>query len=276
MSPSDEIVRSRANPLFKRLRALKERGVSRDDDVCLLEGPRLIEEALDADVVVVEAAALPEIEDRPLGSGILAALRQRGVPVRRMTRSLLESLSEAESPQGIVALARPPGPREEPMYEGLPLILLAVGIQNPGNLGGLLRTAEASGATGACLVEGCADPFSWKALRGAMGSAFRLPLTRAVTAAAALDRLDERGVRVVATAADGENRYDEVDLTGPVAVAVGNEGAGLPVDVARRAALRVRIPLAPPVESLNVGVAAGLVLFEAARQRGFSERAGGR
>jgi TrmH family RNA methyltransferase len=276
MSPAHEVVRSRSNPLFKRLRALRERGVSRGGDVCLLEGPRLIAEALAADMALFEAAAVPGIEERPPAQAVLATLRERGVPVRLMTRGLLESLSEAETPQGLVALARPPGFAEERLYDSVPLILLAVGIQDPGNLGGLLRTAEASGATGAWPVDGCAHPFSWKALRGSMGSAFRVPLARPVPAPEALDRLDEHGVRVIATAADGESRYDEVDLEGPVALAVGSEGAGLPAHVTRRAALRVRVPLAPPVESLNVGVAAGLVLFEAARQRGFPRRAGGR
>jgi TrmH family RNA methyltransferase len=276
MPPAEETVRSRANPLFKRLRALRERAVTREGEVCLLEGPRLIGEALAAGVVLLETAAVPGVEDRPAARAVLATLRERGVPVRRMTRGLVQSLSEAETPQGLVALARPPGFVEEHLYDGVPLILLAVGIQDPGNLGGLLRTAEASGATGAWLVDGCAHPFSWKALRGSMGSAFRLPLVRAATAPEAMDRLDEHGVRVIATATDGESRYDEVDLVGPVALAVGSEGAGLPAHVTRRAALRVRIPLTPPVESLNVGVAAGLVLFEAARQRGFPGRAGGR
>jgi TrmH family RNA methyltransferase len=148
-------------------------------------------------------------------------------------------------------------------------VLVAVGVQNPGNLGGILRTAEAAGATGAYLVEGCADPFSWKALRGAMGSAFRLPHVRGLSAPAALDRLEARGVAVLATAADGETRYDEADLASPVALVLGGEGRGLPETIARRASARLRIPMAPGVESLNVGVAAGLVLFEAARQRRF-------
>jgi TrmH family RNA methyltransferase len=146
---------------------------------------------------------------------------------------------------------------------------VAAGVQNPGNLGGLLRTAEAAGATGAILTAGCADPLSWKALRGSMGSAFRLPHLRGLAIGDALSALEARGIAVLATAADGERRYDEADLRGPVALVVGSEGAGLPAAVCRRAAARLRVPLAGPVESLNVGVAAALVLFEAARQRGF-------
>ena len=260
MSPADEIVRSRANPLFKRLRALRDRGVSGDGAICLLEGPRLIAEALEADVAVVEAAAAPELEGRPPVRAVLATLRERGVPVRPMSRALLESLSEADTPQGLVALARVPTFAEERLYDRIPLVLLAVGIQDPGNLGGLLRTAEAAGATGAWLAEGCAHPFSWKALRGSMGSAFRLPLARTTSAAEALDRLDAHGVRVIATAADGESRYDAVDLKGPVALAVGNEGAGLPPEF-RAFGQTVKIRQSADVDSYNLAVSAAIAMY---------------
>jgi TrmH family RNA methyltransferase len=143
-------------------------------------------------------------------------------------------------------------------------------VQNPGNLGGLLRTAEAAGATGALLAAGTADPFSWKALRGSMGSAFRLPLRAGLSTEEALDAALARGLAVFATAAGGERRYDEADLRGPTALVVGSEGRGLSPAALRRAAARLRVPRAFPVESLNVGVAAALVLFEAARQRGFA------
>jgi TrmH family RNA methyltransferase len=264
MAAGGEVVRSRANPLFRRLRALKERGGGRD--LCLLEGPKLVEEALAARIEIAETVVAPEVEASPRGAAVLLALRERGVPVRRLHGGLVASLSEAETSQGLLALARRPTFEEASLFGGTPLIVVAVGVQNPGNLGGLLRTAEAAGATGAYLAEGCADPFSWKALRGSMGSAFRLPHVRVRSAEAILDRLEARGVAVLATAADGERSYDDVDLTGPVALIFGSEGAGLPSPLARRVA-RLRVPLVSPVESLNVGVAAGVLLFEAARQR---------
>jgi TrmH family RNA methyltransferase len=271
MIPDEEIVRSRTNPLFKRLRALKS-GTRRGGELCLLEGPRLVDEALASGVAIAEAAASPRAEARAATAATLATLRERAVPVRRLTESLLASLSETETTQGLVALARRPAFDEERLYDGTPLVLVAMGIQDPGNLGGLLRTAEAAGATGAYLTEGSADPLSWKALRGSMGSALRLPQVWGLPAAAVLDRLGERGIPALAATVDGETRYDSVDLATPVALLVGPEGAGLPESVARRASARLRIPLASSVESLNVGVAAGLLLFEAARQRGFPTR----
>jgi TrmH family RNA methyltransferase len=276
MTPEEETVRSRANPYFKRLRALKERGAGPEGELCLLEGSKLVDEALAAGVVITEVAASPRAEMRPAAAATLGALRARRIPVRRMAEGLLASLSEAATTQGLVALAQRPVFEEDRLYHGTPLILVAVGIQDPGNLGGLLRTAEAAGATGAYLTEGCADPFSWKALRGSMGSAFRLPHVRGLSAPAVLDRLAERAVPALATSTDGETRYDDVDLAAPAALIFGTEGAGLADDIVRRAAARLRVPLVEEVESLNVGVAAGLLLFEAARQRGFPRRREGR
>lgn len=267
--PAEEIIRSRANPLFRRLRALKQRGP--EAETCLIEGPKLVLDALAAGVVLIEAGASARAETTPVGACALAALEGAAVPLRRLAPDLLRSLSEAETSQGLVALARRPSFDESSLFRATPLVLLAHAVQNPGNLGALLRTAEAAGATGAYLTAGSADPLSWKALRGSMGSAFRLPHVYGLPLEEALDRLAARGIPVMATAADGERVYDEANLRGPVAILVGTEGTGLPSPVLRRAAARLRVPLRPPVESLNVGVAAALVLFEAARQRSRDE-----
>ncbi len=263
--PAEETLRSRANPLYKRLRALKEKGPA--SGLCLIEGPKLAGEAMAAGIEIVELAAAPRIGASPAGAALLASLQARGVPVRRMAAELVASLSELDTSQGLIAVARRPVFTLEAVLRGTPLVLVVDGVQDPGNLGALLRSAEAAGATGALLGAGCADSFSWKALRGSMGSAFRLPHLGGLALEAVLDTLAGRGVRVLATAADGERRYDEADLRGPVAIVVGREGRGLPPSVQRRADARLRIPLSAPVESLNVAVAAALVLFEAARQR---------
>jgi RNA methyltransferase, TrmH family len=252
MKPADPVVKSRSNPLVARLRALKARA---DADLALVEGPKLLAEAVAAGIEIVEVAAAPDASVPPVP-----------VPVRRVAADVLASLSEMETSQGVLAIARRPPFDEEALYRGVPLVLVAAGVQNPGNLGGLLRTAEAAGASGAYLADGCADPFSWKALRGSMGSAFRLPHVRRLPLDEALRRLAARGVTIAAAAASG-TACDTADLRGPLAFVLGPEGAGLPADVIARAGLRVAVPMRAPVESLNVGVAAGVLLFEAARQR---------
>ena len=267
---ADETVRSRANPLYKRLRALKDRSAA--SGLCLIEGPKLAQEAMAAGVALLEAAVSPRLEATPAGASALQALHAHSVPVRRMAAELIASLSEAETSQGLIALAKRPRFELEQVLRGTPLVLVLDGVQNPGNLGAMLRSAEAAGATGALMGAGCADPLSWKALRGSMGSAFRLPHVAGLAMGDVLDMLAARGIRVLATASDGERCYHEVDLRGPVAIVMGREGTGLAPAAKQRAVARLRIPLAAPVESLNVGVAAALVLFEAARQRGFAER----
>jgi len=263
---AETTIRSRANPLVKRLRALKERGAG--GDLALLEGFTLVEEALAAGVGVVEAALTPRAAQTPRGRALVAALAGRGTPVRRVDEAVLASLSEAETSQGLVALARRPWFDEEALFAGEPLVIVAAGLQNPGNVGALLRAAEAAGATGAYLTAGTADPLSWKALRGAMGSAFRLPHARGLRPAEVLERLRARGVTSLAAVAEKGQRYDRVDLRRPVAFVLGNEGGGLARDLVAGADGRITIPMAGRAESLNVAVAAGVLLFEAARQRG--------
>jgi TrmH family RNA methyltransferase len=262
-----DAVSSRRNPLVKRLRALKARAARADPELALLEGVTLIEEALLSGVHLAEVVASPRAARDMRSGALLDRLRQEAVPVSSVDDALLASLSELETSQGLLALARRPSFDEERMFTGLPLVLVAVGIQNPGNLGGLLRTAEAAGATGVFLTEGTADPFSWKALRGSMGSAFRLPHVGPLPAQEALARLKARRVRVLAAAADAQVAYDRADLRGPVAILLGSEGSGLPEALVAEADQRVSVPMRGAVESLNVGVAAGILLFEAVRQR---------
>lgn len=265
MPAAPELIRSRSNRLVRRLRALKERG--EHEGLALLEGPKLIAEAARSGIPIVEVAASPRWTRDARGARAARELEARGTPIRWLSDEVLESLSELEVSQGVLALARRPQFDEARLYGRSALLLVLVGIQNPGNLGGLLRTAEAAGASGAYLTDGTADPFSWKALRGSMGSAFRLPHLAGLRGEEVLARLRARSVAAIAAVAGAPTRYDQLDLRGPVAFLVGNEGAGLPEQVAQAADARVSIPMHGAAESLNVGVAAGVMLFEAARQR---------
>jgi TrmH family RNA methyltransferase len=264
MAASQEVIRSSRHPLVRQLRRLMG---SAAGELCLIEGPKLLEEALAAGILVVEAAAVPGLEGSERGRRLLLSLANKHVPVRRVEEGVLSSLSEVETSQGVLALARRPAFGEEQLFRGRALLMVAVGVQNPGNLGGLLRTAEAAGATGAYLTAGTADPFSWKALRGSMGSAFRLPHVRGLPPREALLQMRARGLTLIAASPEGGTRYDQADLTRPLALLLGSEGRGLDPELAALADERLAIPMGGGVESLNVGVAAGILLFEAARQR---------
>jgi len=258
---TSDLIRSRSNPLVKRLFALKGQAPG---DLLLVEGTKLVEEALAASVEIVEAAASPRFLRHARGRALAATLEARA-PLRVVDDALLAALSEVESSQGLVAIARRPR-FEEAALRAAATLLVAVGVQDPGNVGALLRAAEAAGAGGALLAGGCADPFSWKALRGSMGSAFRLPHRRLRSTAEALEAARAGGGRLVGATLDGEP-YDRADLDEPLALVVGAEGSGLPAEVGAALDARVAIPMAGRVESLNVSVAAGVLLFEAARRR---------
>jgi len=261
-----ETITSRHNPLAQRLRRLLDRGP--EQGLMRLEGLTLVEEALAARLSLIEVALSKGLCESAAGPGLLRRLQDAHTPVRLFGDRLLASLSALDSDQGILAIARCPETSEDRLLGGVrPLIVVGVTLQNPGNVGALLRAAEAAGASGACLTQGSADPFSWKALRGAMGSAFRLPHLHGLDPGVVLGRLRRRGIANIAAVARGGRVEDEIDWTRPCALWLGNEASGLDEELVARADERVSIPLAPPVESLNVAVAAGVILFEAARQR---------
>jgi TrmH family RNA methyltransferase len=263
-----ERIISRQNPLVARFRDVA-RGRGPESRV-LLDGPHLVSAALDAgrplEVVAVRASA-PADGDEEL-VGLLARLEGSGVPVVAATSAVLAAMSPARTPSGIVALAVEPPPDPERLLLPPPaLVVVAVQVQDPGNVGAIIRAADAAGATGVVVTEGSADPFGWKALRGSMGSALRLPVWSHATLEGAARLARGGGLRLVAAAPRGGVSMDAIDLTGPTALLLGSEGEGLDARARAFADVHVRIPMREGVESLNVAVTAALLAYEARRQR---------
>jgi TrmH family RNA methyltransferase len=259
-------ITSRHNPLVARVRTAARGEASQ---VMLVDGIHLVGDAFAAGCRLREAAATTAAEGGELGN-LIERLRGAGVTVSTVSSSVMRALSPLRSPSPIVALADRPTHQLADLFEDRtrpPLAIVAVGIQDPGNLGAIVRVAEAAGASGVIAATGSADPFGWKALRGAMGSAFRLPVAVCGEVAAAIDQARRHGCRVVATVPRGGRSLVEADLTGPVAVLIGGEGAGLPHGVLGEADELLTVPMAPPVESLNAAITAALVAYEARRQR---------
>lgn len=256
-----ERISSRQNPLVKQFRDVAHGGVR---EAMLLDGEHLIEEALVSGIPIDVAAFAERHGNRPLAD----RLRGEGVTVVFVTDAVLSAISPVQTPSGVVGIARRPAATLEHVFAAKPpLVGMLHDVQDPGNVGAVVRAAEGCGATGVVCSERTADPFGWKALRGAMGSTFRLPVAagRPLDAAIALAR--SRGLRVFATTARGGTSLPECDLRGPAAVIFGGEGAGLPSALIDAADAQLTIPMKAPVESLNVAIAAALVLYEAARQR---------
>ena len=259
--PSPTIT-SRHNPLVARFKAAADA----DPDWMLLDGMHLVAEAADAglaiDCIAVDPARL-EGDDRARLARIAP-----GDGLIHVSRSVLEALSPVRTPTGVVALAaRPSHPSGDLMRAATALLVGAADIQDPGNLGAIIRAAEAGGATGVVATRGGADPFGWKAVRGAMGSTFRLPIVRSSSAAEMIDQAHTAGLQVVAAVGHGHTPMHDVDFSRATLVVIGSEGQGLSPAVVEAADVRVSIPMTPPVESLNVAVAAALLVYEARRQR---------
>jgi TrmH family RNA methyltransferase len=258
-------ITSRQNPIVARFRT-----VARGDrsDRLLLDGAHLIEDALAAGVPLLEAATTGDAHEV---RALAERLRKRAVPVATVTPAVMRALSPVRSSSPIVAIAearRVQGPR---VYHGTPLVVIAVDVQDPGNVGAIVRVAEAGGATGVVCAGACADPFGWKALRGSMGSALRLPILLHPNGARAIDEARGYGCRIVAAVPRGGVPLFEVDLRGPSAIVVGGEGPGLSHHDTAAADELVAIPMEVGVESLNVAVSAAVIIYEARRQRAHAE-----
>jgi TrmH family RNA methyltransferase len=195
-------------------------------------------------------------------------LLAQGVQTVAATAPVMGAISPVRSPTGIVAIARRPERDVDEFYKGTsPLVVIATDVQDPGNLGAIVRVAEAGGASSVIAAGASADPFSWKALRGSMGSALRLPVERVADAESAVAEARKRGCRIVATVPRGGKSLYESTLKGKNAILIGGEGPGLSESLIASADERITIPMASPVESLNAATTAAVIVFEARRQR---------
>lgn len=294
-------ITSRDNRWLKEFRQALRGGLPTDSGFVGVEGVRLVEEALRSGCQI-EAVLFSESGERHHGR--LAPLIDRpeiAFPVLRTTDRLFEGIADTEHPQGVAALVQPRPATLDDLLRApkacAPLIVVLVGVQDPGNVGTIIRTAAAFGASGAASTASgqsrTANPFSPKALRASAGAALHLPILAGMSLPILLTQFRIAGVRTVATSAHEEGTSSvaegatpeldaqehapttaqpvmapwEVDWCEPIAVLVGNEGAGLPEDVERTADARIRIPMASGVESLNAAAAAAVLFYEAARQR---------
>ena len=295
-SSGSDLIQSRDNKWLKMFRAASRGGGPESGEPIGVEGPKLVKEALQAGLQT-EALLVSEAGERELERILRAASQtEAGITrsrILRTTDKLFAGVAGTETPQGIAALFRQPEWTFEDVLRGtaMPdgsrrsdaaLIVVLAGVQDPGNVGTILRSAEAFGATGAIAARGTADPWSPKAVRASAGSALRLPLLRGIAAPIAIAQLRMAQVAVLAATQAHEKSSEEdyrseksrsqtaqftADLRGPCAIFIGSEGHGLPPEVESSADARISIPMSDAIESLNAAVAASVLLYEAARQR---------
>jgi TrmH family RNA methyltransferase len=288
-----ERITSRQNAVVKRFRDLarasrlaapvggaEHHGQGGHAGEILLDGEHLVREALACDVPVEIAA----FSDRQIANvlsplaRLAKAVRQHGGRSLIVTDQVLAAMSPVQHPSGVVAIARARAADVRVVFQAthaagphIPLVLVLAGLQDPGNVGAIVRTAAAFGAAGVVAVEGAANPFSWKALRGAMGGTFRLPIAARGTMAEVVSAAHAEHLSLAAAVPRGGTPLPRLDLRRPTALVLGGEGSGVSQTALSAADETVTIPMREPVESLNVAVAASLILYEAARQASVAE-----
>ena len=287
------ILTSRDNRWLKEFRLALRGGLPTESGCVGVEGARLVEEALQSGCRI-EAVLFSEAGERYRER--LAPLINRpeiAFPVLRTTDRLFEGIADTEHPQGLAALVKPRAATLDDLLRTppgacSPLLAVLAGVQDPGNVGTILRTAAAFGATGAVTAasgqSGTAGPYSPKALRASAGAALHLPILAGMSLPILLAQLKVENIRTLASSVHEPDRSQpdaqsaplapwQVDWCQPVALLIGNEGAGLPEEIERAADARIRIPMTGGVESLNAAAAAAILFYEAARQRNSSPRA---
>lgn len=259
------VLSSTANPRIKAVRALRRAPERRSRGLCLLEGVRLLETALEAGAWVQEAFVVPELVATPRGGALVQALMNRGVPVTPVTERVLAHMSDTQTPQGVVAVA---AMQEAALdaFAGSTALVIADGISDPGNMGTLLRTAAATGAA-VWSRAGSVDLYEPKALRASMGALFLALHRQGLTPEEMVAAARELGLALVVADARGPLPYTEADWRRPFALVVGSEAHGVSPAFLKTAAQVVHLPMRPGVESLNAAVTAAVLLFEALRQR---------
>ncbi|HKV40466.1 MAG TPA: RNA methyltransferase [Blastocatellia bacterium] len=269
-----EKISSRQNPLVKRFRKVRAGG---EPHLILIEGIRLLEEALAVRAHFETVAFTTELESSDRGVALQDALRR--VPCRgaQLSKQVMDYIAGTESPQGVAAIvSRPHFTLNDIFAESPQLIVVADALQDPGNLGTIVRTAEAAGATGLITTPGAVSPYNSKAVRASMGSALRFPiathvkwseahaLARALNVKTVIARIPRAGPKKSGLASE---LYTKADFALPVAIVLGNEGGGVSEEIIAAADMLVHIPMAAGVDSLNVAAAGSVLLYEATRQR---------
>jgi TrmH family RNA methyltransferase len=260
----------RNHALMRRLRALRRDGsLRRSEGLFLAEGVHLAQQALRSGAEIEAFFVAPRLNSAAGGPELLAAIDESGAPCHETEDATLEAAQDARSPQPVACLVRRrvwPGDEIERLLTTGSLAIILEGIQDPGNVGALLRSADAAGCEVGVVTGASADPYHPRAVRATMGSIFRLPVIEQA-GEPAVERLRRLGYRLIGATPRGGEDYSLADLRGKLALVLGSEGSGISTSLRSRLAQTLTIPLRPGVESLSVGAAGAVLMFEIARQR---------
>lgn len=265
-----EIITSSQNQFIKMAASLKEKKYRDELNLFLVEGARLVEEAIhsnwqvEACIYIAEAA-----KEETKIQELLLKLQSKKCRIIEVSSAIFGKITDVKQPQGIMAVMKK---CEYQLADSLahiekPFFVVLDEVQDPGNVGTIIRTAAAAGCTGIILTKGCADVFAGKVVRASMGSVFHVPIFENITRKEVIDSFGKYGITLLATSLESSSIYFQIDFNQPMAIVFGNEGNGVSRQLLEESKERLHIPLLGNVESLNVAASAAVILYEAVRQR---------
>jgi RNA methyltransferase, TrmH family len=261
-----ELITSAANPLIKRVRLLGDRRHRRREGAFVVQGAQPVWQAVEAGADIEVLITAPGLLREPAAE-MVSEQEARGVRVARLSEQLFARIADREGPTGLAAIVRGriPGLDELAVRQDAVFVALHE-VANPGNLGTIIRTADAAGAAGVILIGPAADPFDPAAVKASMGALFSVPVAAEPSSSAFLGWCRQNGIAVAVTSAAGSGSMWNIEIPRPVAILMGSEGPGLPEDLLAAGDIRLKIPMTGTAESLNLAVATGILLYEARRQ----------
>lgn len=265
----NEVITSGQNQFIKMAASLKEKKFRDKLGLFMIEGVRLVEEAAHSNWQTEICFYTAGAKEEKRVQEILLVLASRGCRILEITNALYEKITEVKQPQGIMAIIKKQDYTLSDFLidTGAPFFVVLDEVQDPGNVGTVIRTAAAAGCTGVILTKGCADVFASKVVRASMGSLFYIPIFEGLSQYEVMEYLEKHDIRMLTTSLEASNVYFQVDFKQPVAIVFGNEGNGVSEALLKGTKEQLYIPLSGHVESLNVSASAAVVLYEAVRQR---------
>lgn len=264
-----EIITSSQNKFIKMVASLKEKKYRDELNLFVVEGFRLVEEAIQSNWQLEACIYIEEAKEESRIQELLNVLESNNCRIVEVSNDIFGKITDVKQPQGIMAIMKKCEYHLDDFLASVekPFFVVLDGVQDPGNVGTIIRTAAAAGCTGIILTKGCADVFAAKVVRASMGSLFHVPLFENIIREELVDSLRKCGIALFSTSLESSSNYFKIDFNKPVAVVFGNEGNGVSQQLLEESEERLHIPLLGNVESLNVAASAAVILYEALRQR---------
>lgn len=261
-----DFITSNQNSLIKEIKGLEIRKNREEKGLFIAEGLRFVEEAIKEKAQIDKIVVSNMFLESKSGSDIIDKIYNMGLSCYGVTDKIFKEISDTQTPQGILAVIKKKDAELSDIIKCNNKIVMLESLQDPGNMGTIIRTADAAGMTGVILSKGCVDVYNRKVLRSTMGSVFHLPIHRTDDFVGVINKFKEKGIKVYASHLDGSMDYYDIDECHNAAVIIGNEANGISDEAAMAADCLVKIPMPGRAESLNASVAAGILMYEVLRK----------